>query len=179
MPKLPYTSEEFIEIIDKNASLNASYQEGIQKMDDVKLELHDLQQMIDDITNRGAIIPKILNDGALMPTGAYATTAFFNRDFGVKTAYDKAGNVYLIMKNGISTDYEYLRFVAGTVPSSVTVETSVNATTTSYTTASPNMMQVGIIHGLTKPANIKLNMETAGNSTYDYIDVTVNITEAE
>lgn len=168
MPTLPYTSQEFVNILNSNATLHDEYVSSgaiIQAAADT----------MSQILNSGVIVPSVTNESGLAPTGTYATAVYYDLDFGVKCAYDRLGNIYLIMKGGTTVDYEYFRFVAGTVPAGVTIETTV-LNSTSYVAMMPGNLQVGIIHGVTGQVTVTLTMNTAGNSSYDYIDVTVNIT---
>lgn len=122
------------------------------------------------------IVPRVVNAGAIAPTGTYATATYYNTDFGVRIAYDAGGDIYIIMKGGTTTSYEYLRFAAASVPEGVTVEATV-PTSSSYVSMTAGMMQVGVIHGVTGNVRISLVMD-AINSTYDYTDVKVTVEAA-
>lgn len=168
MPTLPYTSQEFVNILNSNATLHDEYVSSgaiIQAAADT----------MSQILNSGVIVPSVTNESGLAPTGTYATAVYYDLDYGVKCAYDRLGNIYLIMKGGTTADYENFRFVAGTVPDGVTIETTVPAST-SYVGMMPAKLQVGVIHGVTGQVTLTLTMNTAGNSSYDYIDVTVDVT---
>lgn len=174
MPTLPYTAEEFYQILQDNANL---YDEYVASGEIIQQSAETLQQTVNTLIATGSITPTVANESGVIPIGTYATAVYFDLDFGVKVSYDRIGNIYLVMKGGTTTDYENLRFVAGEVPDGVTIETTVPSST-SYVTMMPGKLQVGIIHGVVGMVNVSLAMNTAGNSSYDYIDVTVNITSA-
>lgn len=184
MPTLPYSSDEFINILEDNANLHDQYEDSAKIITEAASKLQAAANDISTAANvifgggASAIIPNVLNESGVGPTGTYATATYYNLDFGAKIAYDRTGDIYIIMKGGTTTDYEYFRFVAGDVPSGVTVETTVPSST-SYVTMMPANLQVGIVHGVTGRVNMTLEMKTSGNSSYDYIDVTVNVTPLE
>lgn len=175
MPTLPYTSEEFLQVLNSNANLHDEY---VASGEIIQQSAETLQQTVSNLIATGSITPTVVNESGVAPTGTYATAVYYDLNFGVKVAYDRIGNIYLIMKGGTTGDYENLRFVAGEVPEGVTIETTVPAST-SYVTMMPAKLQVGIIHGVTGLVNLTLTMNTAGNSSYDYIDVTIDITPAD
>lgn len=175
MPRVPYTAAEFIALMEHYASLHDDYTQGLA---DLKEASETLNKDLAVFLETGAIFPKVVNDGGIVPTGSYATAVYYNLDFGVKISYDRAGNIFITMRGGTDANYEYFRFVAGTVPAGVTVETFVNTSSTSYITADPAMVCTGIIRGVTKPVTMALTMG-AVNSSYDYKDVTINLTEVE
>lgn len=122
-----------------------------------------------------AFIPgRVVNSEGLTPTGTYANATYYDVTYGVKVAYGANGDIYLVMKGGTTTAYEYLRFVADAVPEGVTVETTV-PTSTSYVSLMPGMLMVGIIHGVTGNVSLALVMD-AYNASYDYTDVKISIT---
>lgn len=181
MPTLPYTSSEFINIINENATLHDEYVNSgniIQgAATDMQESLAELTAVVDNIMAAPTIIPSVINESGLAPTGTYATAVYYDINYGVKIAYDRLGNVYIIMKGGTTADYENFRFVAGTVPAGVTIETTV-PNNSSYVAMMPQKLQVGVIHGITGAVTLTLTMNTAGNATYDYIDVTIDVTES-
>ena len=189
MPILPYTSEELVDILDKNASLHDAYEESAEVIEAAATDiqsassglqgaLSDFQNAANEFVQNGAIIPLVVNESGLTPTGSYANATYYNVDFGAKIAYDRLGNIFLVMKGGTSTDYEYLYFIAGTVPDSVTIEQTCQYSSSSYVSMTPNMMQVAIIHGVQGKVSLKLTMGEQ-NSSYDWVKVTIDVTEAE
>lgn len=190
MPNIPYTSEEFVEVLNKNADLSAQYEQGVESMNeaaqilkntasDIMADLTDkLDGQFDEFINNlsgTVIVPNVVNEATLKPTGSYASSStYYNITFGVKVAYGINGDIYLIMQGGTTTAYEYLKFVADSVPDGVTVDTTVPASS-SYVTAMPGLMQVGIIHGVTGKVNLSLVMDSV-DATYDFINVKVSVT---
>lgn len=126
------------------------------------------KQVVVDV---GAIKPIIANDGSIVPTGTYATEVYYNLEYGVKIGYMANGDVMISMKNGTTTAYENLYFYAASLPTGVTLD----APSTFGTGNVVGMMFVGIIHGLTAPANIAIDMSTRNSST-DYVRCDLTIT---
>lgn len=189
MPDIPYTSEEFVEVLNKNANLSDQYQEGVESMNEAAQVLKDTAaDIMDDLTVTlqeqfngfindlygSIIVPNVVNAGHITPTGSYANATYYDTTFGVKVAYGSNGDIFLIMKGGTNTNYEYLKFVADSVPEGVTVETTV-PTSSSYVTAMPGLMQVGIIHGVTGKVNLSIVMDSV-DATYDFTNVKVTVT---
>ena len=202
MGTVPYTSNEFIEVLEKNVAMYGKYEEGVRAMaeaeermdstmeetkttleealggakqdfDDAVQELHD---QVTALLGGKFVFPRITNEDSIVPTGTYATATYYDTAFGVRIAYGMSGDVYVIMKGGTTTAYEYLRFVAGTVPDGVTIETAVPEST-SYVTAMPGMLMVGIIHGVSRNMEMSIVMSSY-NASYDYTDVTITLTAA-
>lgn len=117
------------------------------------------------------IQPIIANDGSITPTGTYATSVYYNIDYGVKIGYMANGDVMISMKNGTSTAYENLYFYAASLPSGVTLD----APSTFSASNVVGMTFVGIISGLTGSANIAIDMSTRNSST-DYVRCDLTIT---
>jgi len=185
MPDVPYTAEEFTEVLNKNAGIYDEYVNGAEvikgsgqllseAVDSFQTQAVDL---IDQMTAffGGLIVPNVLNASNIVPTGSYATSTYYDLKFGVKIAYGAEGDIYIIMKGGTTTAYEYLHFIADVVPEGVTIETSNVTTSSSYVTGWPGFIQVGIIHGVTGKINISLVMDSY-DATYDYTNVKVTVT---
>lgn len=115
----------------------------------------------------------ILNDDSITPTGNYATSTYYNTDYGVKIGYCNNGDILLSMRAGTSTAYETLRFSLSSAPEGVTI-TEVH-TTDSHTSGSPGLIYACIISGLTVPANITIAISSR-NATYDYVTCAITVT---
>lgn len=126
------------------------------------------KQVVVDVTGIKQIIA---NDGSIVPTGTYATAAYYNIEYGVKIGYMANGDVMISMKNGTSTAYENLYFYAALLPSGVTLD----APSTFSASNVVGMTFVGIISGLTGSANIAIDMSTRNSST-DYVRCDLTIT---
>ena len=115
----------------------------------------------------------IVNDDSVTPTGTYATSTYYDVDFGVKIGYCPDGSVLLTMKGGTSTGYENLYFKLDSVPDGVTLD----ASSSSFDTADPAGNVYGCrISGITGKMEMALDMSTY-NSTYDYTRVDITLTE--
>lgn len=125
------------------------------------------KQVVVDI---GAIKPIIANDGSITPTGTYATSAYYNIEYGVKIGYMVDGGVMLSMRGGTSTAYENLSFNALSVPSGVTLIKQEKFSSSQVAEA----LYVCIINGLTKEATLSIGMNTR-NATSDYIQCDITI----
>lgn len=132
--------------------------------------LDGYKQVTVNVPNKG-IESIIANDGSITPTGTYATAGYYNLEYGVKIGYMANGDVMISMKNGTSTAYENLYFYAASLPTGVTLD----APSTFGTGNVVDMTFVGIISGLTGPANIAIDMSTRNSST-DYIRCDLTIT---
>ena len=120
------------------------------------------------------IEPIIDNDDSITPTGSYATSTYYNLDYGVKVGYCSDGSILLSMKAGTTTAYENINFELGTVPSGVTITKN----STSYDTSDPaGNLFVCVLSGITAHCTIGINMSSY-NASYDYVTATINITEA-
>jgi hypothetical protein len=117
----------------------------------------------------------VTNEDSIIPTGSYATSTYYDTTYGVKIGYMANGDILLSMKGGTTTAYEYLQFTAASVPSGVTVDTTVPSSN-SYVTMMAGMQQVCVIHGITKPVKIAIDMSSY-NATYDYTNCALTITE--
>ena len=128
------------------------------------------KQVTVNVPNKG-IETLIANDGSITPTGTYATAGYYNLEYGVKIGYMANGDVMISMKNGTSTAYENLYFYAASLPTGVTLD----APSTFSSSNVVGMTFVGIISGLTGPANIAIDMSTRNSST-DYVRCDLTIT---
>lgn len=153
--------------------MNQQLQNATQGLNSTIQALH---VEITDLLAGDFIYPRVMNEGSIVPTGTYANATYYDVNFGVRIGYGRNGDIYIVMMGGTTTSYEYLRFVAGTVPNGVTIETAV-PTSTSYVTAMPGMLQVGIIHGVGSKVTMSIDMSSY-NASYDYTDVTISLTEA-
>lgn len=146
---------------NKTISANGTYTASSDGFDGYK-------QVVVDVTGIKQIIA---NDGSIVPTGTYATSAYYNLDYGVKIGYMANGDVMISMKNGTSTAYENLYFYAASFPTGVTLD----APSTFSASNVVDMTFVGIISGLTGSANIAIDMSTRNSST-DYVRCDLTIT---
>ena len=128
------------------------------------------KQVTVNVPNKG-IETLIANDGSITPTGTYATAGYYNLEYGVKIGYMANGDVMISMKNGTSKAYENLYFYAASLPTGVTLD----APSTFSSSNVVGMTFVGIISGLTGPANIAIDMSTRNSST-DYVRCDLTIT---
>lgn len=118
---------------------------------------------------------KILNDDSIAPTGTYATSTYYNTDYGVKIGYMNNGDIILSMQGGTSTAYEYLYFNASSLPSGVTLTAATSFTRTSYTSGAPSNIYACVLSGFTGYGNIAIDLSTR-NSTYDYTQADITLT---
>lgn len=132
--------------------------------------LDGYKQVTVDIPDNG-IQPIIANDGSITPTGTYATSDYYNVDYGVKIGYMANSDVMLSMQGGTTTAYENLYFYASSLPDGVIL----TAPSTFGAGNAINMMFVCIISGLTSNANIAISMSTR-NSSQDYVRCDLTIT---
>ncbi len=123
---------------------------------------------------KGEIKRLISNDTSITPTGTYATSTYYNTAYGVKIGYMANGDILLSMQGGTSTNYEYLNFVLGTVPSGVTL-TWTMTTSSNYATGKPNIQYACVLSGITSPSTIAIAMSSV-DSTYDYVTCTITVT---
>lgn len=115
----------------------------------------------------------ITNDDSIVPTGTYATSTYYNVDFGVKIGYCPNGDIILAMKGGTSTSYENIVFLLGSAPDGVSIVTT---SSTSYDTAnSAGGLYCCVIKGLTVPSTIAVEYSER-NTSYDYISFKIIIT---
>lgn len=154
---------EAINLGTKGITENGIYTASTDNLDGYK-------QITVNVPNQG-IEPIIANDGSITLTGTYATSTYYNLDYGVKIGYMANGDVMISMKNGTSTTYENLYFYAASLPDGVTLD----APSTFGTGNVVDMTFVGIISGLTGSANIAIDMSTR-NSTTDYVRCDLTIT---
>ena len=120
------------------------------------------------------IEPIIDNDDSVTPTGSYATSTYYNLDYGVKIGYCSDGNILLSMKGGTSTAYENINFELGTAPDGVTILKN----SKSYDTSDPaGNLFVCVLSGISGHATVDISMDSV-NSSYDYVTATINIAEA-
>lgn len=107
----------------------------------------------------------ITNDTAVSVTGTYATSTYYNTDFGVKVGYCPNGDITITMRSGTSTTYENLAFFKLFEISGVDVIKS----SESWGTTNPaGQIYSCIITGLTVDARLEINMDER-NGTYDYV----------
>lgn len=119
------------------------------------------------------ITPLISNGGNVVPTGSYASSTYYNTDFGVLVSYSTDGKVIVTMKGGTSTAYENINFALGTAPGGVEIVTN----STSYDTADPaGNIYSCVLTGIESPVEMSIAMDGV-NSTYDYVTCTITLTE--
>lgn len=126
----------------------------------------------------------VINDDGITPTGAYATSTYYNTSYGVKVAYLPDGDGIIVsMQAGTSTAYEYLNFtLAMDNISGLTLTNRTNASS-SYATASPGLIYACVISGFnaafaSQPLSgvvISVAM-TSVNATYDYTTCAITVT---
>lgn len=116
---------------------------------------------------------KVANDDSITPTGSYATSTYYNTDYGVKIGYMANGDVLLSMRAGTTTAYEMLLFTLASAPSGVTL----TAHATPSTSAGPAAgIYACVLSGITGKVNISVAMNTI-NSSYDYTTCAITVTE--
>lgn len=175
---LPYTADEFMEIIEDNASLHDTIEKAAEDIQTIASEtlpdmLNQFQETMQSLLSQGAIFPTVVNESGLQPTGMYATEKYYDIDFGIKCAYDRLGNIYLIMKGGTEYMDANLIFSRGRVPSGVTVEGGPRAVSdTYYYYAIPENFYVGIIHGVKGPVELTVYItQIIQHDVYVLVDV--------
>lgn len=120
------------------------------------------------------ITPLVINDSSITPTGSYATSTYYNVDYGVKIGYMSNGDILLSMQGGTTTAYENLNFTLASAPTEVTLLSS----SSSWSSSNPaGQLYVCVISGITTPVNIAISMSSY-NATYDYATCAITVTEA-
>lgn len=115
----------------------------------------------------------IANDDSVVPSGTYATSTYYNVDYGVKVGYCSNGDILISMKGGTSTAYENLYFTLATAPDGV----SIVASSSSWGSSNPaGQLHVCVISGLTAKCNLAISMSSI-NSSYDYVACNITLTE--
>lgn len=139
----------------------------------------ELSSLIDNLQPADYVDPALFvqrlvtNDEAITPTGTYATSTYYNADYGVKIGYCPDGSILLSMRSGTSTGYENLNFFLSSAPDGVTIERN----STSWDTGDPaGNLYVCRISGITTRVEIAVAM-TEINSSYDYTNCAITITE--
>lgn len=123
---------------------------------------------------RAEWIEPFIDNLPITPTGSYASSTYYDVEYGVRVGYCENGEVMISMKGGTSTAYENINFELGTAPEGVTILKN----STSYDTSDPaGNLFVCVLSGIIGHATIDIDM-SALNSSYDYVTATVNITEA-
>ena len=118
--------------------------------------------------------PPIVNDGAITPTGSYASATYYNLAYGVKLGYCTNGDILVSMKGGTSTGYENIDFTLPSPPAGVTL--TKNGTT--YDTSDPaGNLFVCVISGLKTKHTMSITMSSY-NGTYDYVTAAITLTAA-
>ena len=195
--QIPYTSDEFIAIMEKNANLHDEYDHGLnvlnaaaqaltdaagkldksaqstaEEMKKLKASFDGVTDALEKVLGSGVIFPNVVNDSGIVPTGTYATATYYNVEFGVKVSYDRAGNVYLMMKGGTTTAYENLDFQLASAPSGVSITTSVN--TGWSTSTSAGQYYCCMLSGIVGNVEISLDMSSY-NASSDYTVVAITV----
>lgn len=122
----------------------------------------------------GSIQQLINNDTTIVPSGNYATSTYYNTDYGVKIGYISDGNVIISMMSGTTTAYEKLYFVASSLPSGATL-TATNMAQLA-TNANPASIYACVISGLNQASTYTLSLSmTYINALYNYsrVDITL------
>lgn len=120
------------------------------------------------------ITPLITNDESITPTGTYATSAYYNTDYGVKVGYMRNGDILVSMQAGTTTAYETLYFTLASAPSGVTITATYNSSS-SYVTGAPKLIYACVISGLTTNATMSIAMDSM-SSSYDRTGCAITIT---
>lgn len=114
----------------------------------------------------------VTNDLGIVPTGTYASSTYYNVDYGVKIGYVADGDILLSMRGGTTTSYENLRFILASAPEGV----SITASTTSGTSTAAGTIFACVLSGISSPVTIGIEMNTI-NSTNDYVECDITVTE--
>lgn len=121
----------------------------------------------------GYVQKRIANADSITPTGTYATSTYYNTDFGVKIGYMDDGAVMLAMKAGATTKYEYLQFTLASAPSGVTI-TTVNMGSDSGAGGKAAVIYACILSGVPVGSAISIAMNTR-DDTYDYTTCAITV----
>lgn len=114
----------------------------------------------------------VANDTSIIPTGTYATSTYYNTNFGVLISYAPNGDVVLTMKGGTTTTYENLYYVLDSAPSGVTMEFVRNTGASS----TAGRIYSCVLHNIQTLVNIAIVMNSR-NSSNDYTRCNITITE--
>jgi hypothetical protein len=114
----------------------------------------------------------VTNDLSIVPTGTYASSTYYNVDYGVKIGYVADGDILLSMRGGTTTSYENMRFNLASAPAGV----SITAATTSGTSTAAGTIFACVLSGISAPVTIGIEMNTI-NSTNDYVECDITVTE--
>lgn len=110
-------------------------------------------------------------------TGTYATSTYYDTDFGVQIGYLSNTDIVLMMMGGTSTSYEDLAFELASAPSGISCS-STERSNYAATDGKAGFISVQIFRGfdVSKQYNIAIDMSSR-SSTSDYILCDVTITE--
>ncbi len=111
-------------------------------------------------------------------TGTYATSTYYDTDFGVQIGYINNTDIVLMMSGGTSTSYEDLTFDLASAPSGITCSRD-ECSDYMSTDGGAGYLSVQIFRGfdVSKQYNISIDMSSR-SSTKDYILCDVTIAEA-
>ena len=126
---------------------------------------------------RGYLKPYVTNGDSITPTGTYATSTYYNLDFGVKVGYTAEGDVLLLMKAGTSTAYEYLQFALSSSSMSGVTITRFDMSSSSNATGKAAVIYGCVLSGITQDCTIAVAMGSV-DATYDYVTCTITVTAA-
>lgn len=116
-------------------------------------------------------------------TGTYATSTYYNTDFGVQIGYLSNSDIVVMIRGGTSTSYEhlYIDSISSSLPSGVTLneqETTNFWTGNGSTTDSTGYLYAAIYRGFDASKTYSLSVNMSGrDSTDDSIDATVTFVE--
>lgn len=114
----------------------------------------------------------ITNDESVVPTGTYATSVYYNLDYGVKVGYCPNGEILISMQGGTSTAYENVFFALASAPDGVTITTD----NSNYDTGDlAGNLYVCVLTGVTVPVEMSIAMNTI-NATDDFVQCDITLT---
>lgn len=120
--------------------------------------------------------PHIVNGTAVVPSGNYATAAYYNLAYGVKLGYMGGGDVLLSMMGGTNANYEGLYFNLVSAPAGVTIE-EVHNTSGSYASMKVGLIFACVLHGVNSDMTMAISM-TVVDATGDTVRVDITLTDA-
>lgn len=143
MAVINWSIAELNQILETNANMLSTYEQSVadfeSAFDTVKAKLTergldtstattfaDLMALIDEIS----IFERIVETEII---GNYATSSYYNVDFGMKISYAANGDVFLTMQGSNNPSYENLYFDTLIAPDGVTMKKPPTTPTTSST----------------------------------------------